>query len=86
MHHLGDGIYDLREGDTFVVWKLDQLGRDLRHLVNEDPLGDGGDGQTETNVAALCAELGIARQTLYRHMSPEGVLRPDGERLLAKKR
>ena len=23
-----------REGDTLVVWKLDRLGRDLRHLVN----------------------------------------------------
>jgi DNA invertase Pin-like site-specific DNA recombinase len=24
----------LREKDTLVVWKLDRLGRDLRHLVN----------------------------------------------------
>ena len=24
----------LREGDTLLVWKLDRLGRDLRHLVN----------------------------------------------------
>ena len=24
----------LREGDTLIVWKLDRLGRDLRHLVN----------------------------------------------------
>ncbi len=24
----------LREGDTLLVWKLDRLGRNLRHLVN----------------------------------------------------
>ena len=29
----------------------------------------------------LCAELGITRQTLYRHVSPSGTLRPDGEKL-----
>jgi hypothetical protein len=23
-----------REGDTLVVWKLDRLGRSLRHIVN----------------------------------------------------
>jgi DNA invertase Pin-like site-specific DNA recombinase len=27
-------VRSLREGDTIVVWKLDRLGRDLRHLVN----------------------------------------------------
>ena len=27
-------IQALREGDTLVVWKLDRLGRSLRHLVN----------------------------------------------------
>jgi hypothetical protein len=43
-------------------------------------------GKPETNVAALCAELGITRQTLYRHVSPEGILHPDGEKLLTRKR
>ena len=27
-------IKALREGDTLAVWKLDRLGRDLRHLIN----------------------------------------------------
>jgi hypothetical protein len=39
-------------------------------------------GRRETGVGELCAELGITRQTLYRHVDPEGRLRPDGERLL----
>lgn len=39
-------------------------------------------GQPETRIGALCAELGISRQTLYRHVDPKGHLRPDGERLL----
>ena len=31
----------LRPGDTLIVWKLDRLGRDLRHLVNVvQELGD----------------------------------------------
>jgi DNA invertase Pin-like site-specific DNA recombinase len=39
-------------------------------------------GQKETRVGDLCAELGITRQTLYRHVSPDGSLRPDGTKLL----
>ncbi|MFM9274366.1 recombinase family protein [Pseudarthrobacter sp. NKDBFgelt] len=148
----------LRQGDTLVVWKLDRLGRDLRHLVNivhdltERGIGlrvltgqgaaidtttasgklvfgifaalaeferelisertlaglasarargrKGGRpykmtaakvrlarasmGQPDTKVGDLCKELGITRQTLYRHVSPTGELRPDGIKLLSR--
>jgi DNA invertase Pin-like site-specific DNA recombinase len=150
----------LRERDTLIVWKLDRLGRDLRHLVNtvhelttrgiglkvltgqgaaidtttaagklvfgifaalaefERELivertkagmaaarargRNGGRpfkmtpaklrlamaamGQPETRIGALCVELGITRQTLYRHVDPKGELRPDGQRVLAARR
>ncbi len=39
----------------------------------------------ETNVGELCQELGITRQTLYRHVAPDGSLREDGQKLLSAK-
>ena len=33
----------------------------------------------------LCRELGVTRQTLYRHVDPAGALREDGRRLLASR-
>ena len=148
----------LRLGDTLIVWKLDRLGRDLRHLINtvhnltSRDIGlrvltghgatidtttavgklvfgifaalaefereliaerttaglasarargrKGGRpykmtpaklrlalasmGKSETKISALCQELGITRQTLYRHVSPNGELRPDGKKLLGR--
>ena len=43
-------------------------------------------GQPETKIGAMCTELGITRQTLYRHVDPKGELRPDGQRPLAARR
>jgi len=148
----------LREGDTLIVWKLDRLGRELRHLINTvhdltarsvglkvlpgygaavDTTTAAGKlvfgifaalaeferelisertvaglasartrgrkggrpfkmtaaklrlamaamGQPETTVGDLCAELGVTRQTLYRHVSPKGELRPDGLKLISR--
>ena len=147
----------LRDGDTLLVWKLDRLGRNLRHLVNSvhdltarsvglkvltgqgaaiDTTTAAGKlvfgifaalaeferelisertvaglasarargrkggrpfkmtaaklrlamaamGQPETIVGDLCKELGVTRQTLYRHISPKGELRPDGLKLIS---
>ena len=148
----------LRAGDTLLVWKLDRLGRNLRHLINtvhemttkgvglqvltghgasintRTPEGQlvfgifaalaeferalisertkvglasarargrngGGQykmtpaklrlamaamGQKETVVSELCKELGVTRQTLYRHLGPDGVLRQDGQKMLGR--
>jgi len=39
--------------------------------------------QRETQVGRLCEDFGVTRQTLYRHVSPKGELRPDGKKLLS---
>ena len=43
-------------------------------------------GKKDTNVSALCKELGITRQTLYRHVSPTGELREAGNKVFAQRR
>lgn len=146
----------LRDGDTLLVWKLDRLGRDLRHLINtvydlatrgvglrvltghgaaidtttaagklvfgifaalsefereliaertragldsarargrvggrpfkmtasKLRLAQAAMSQPDTKVGDLCRELGVTRQTLYRHIDPAGQLREHGSRLL----
>ena len=153
-------LKSLRKGDTLLTWKLDRIGRDLRHLVNlvhdltmrgvglrvlagegaaidtttangrlmfgffaalseferelivertkaglasarargrkggrpfkmtaaKLRLAQAAMGQPGTKVSELCAELGVSRQTLYRHVTPTGALRPDGLRLVARRR
>lgn len=45
-------------------------------------LADASMGRPDTAIGELCAELGISRQTLYRHVSPTGEVRPDRQKLL----
>ena len=40
-------------------------------------------GQPETQVERLWEELGVTRQTRYRHVSPKGQRRPDGKKRLS---
>nr|WP_232532708.1 recombinase family protein [Nesterenkonia alkaliphila] len=158
--HLSACLKALRSGDTLIVWKLDRLGRDLRHLVNivhdltdrgvglkvltgqgaaidtttasgklvfgifaalaeferelisertkaglasarargrkggrpykmtpaKVRLAAASMGQRGTNVGDLCVELGVTRQTLYRHVSPTGELREAGHKVLTQRR
>jgi DNA invertase Pin-like site-specific DNA recombinase len=39
-------------------------------------------GKRDPSVGALCEELGITPQTLYRHVAPDGTLRADGKKAL----
>ena len=41
--------------------------------------------KSNTKVTELCKELGITRQTLYRHVSPKGEFRPDAHKLIKQK-
>jgi DNA invertase Pin-like site-specific DNA recombinase len=149
----------LRKEDTLVVWKLDRLGRDLKHLIDivyelktrevgfkvlagqgaeidtttangrlifsifaslaeyerelisertkaglasarargrkggrkykmtptKLYLAQGAMGKANTKISELCKELGITRQTLYRHVDPNGELRGDAHKLIAQK-
>jgi DNA invertase Pin-like site-specific DNA recombinase len=42
-------------------------------------------GKPETNIRKLCLELDVTRQTLYRHVGPDGSLREDGQKILSNK-
>jgi DNA invertase Pin-like site-specific DNA recombinase len=39
-------------------------------------------GRRKRKVADLCSELGITRQTLYRHVAPDAVLRKVGQKVV----
>ncbi|MCX2564704.1 recombinase family protein [Acetobacter thailandicus] len=57
-------------------------GRPFKMTPSKVRLALAAMGQAETKISDLCKELGITRQTLYRHVSPNGELRPDGKKIL----
>ncbi|WP_456303778.1 recombinase family protein [Belnapia rosea] len=61
-------------------------GRSYKMTEAKLRLAQAAMGRRETGVGGLCAELGVSRQTLYRHVDPQGQLRPDGEKLLRHQR
>lgn len=60
-------------------------GRPFKMTAAKLRLAQAAMGKPETKVGELCAELGITRQTLYRHVTPDGQIRPDGGKLLERR-
>jgi len=60
-------------------------GRKHKMILAKIRLAQAAMGKPETKVSDLCEELGITRQTLYRHVSPKGQLRGDGEKFMKGK-
>ena len=60
-------------------------GRKYKMTPTKLYLAQGAMEKPDTNIAELCKELGITRQTLYRHVSPKGHLRTDAHKLIAQK-
>ena len=60
-------------------------GRKHKMTQTKLQLAQGALGKTSTKISELCKELGITRQTLYRHVSPKGELREDGLKLIKQK-
>ena len=57
-------------------------GRRFKMTTAKLRLAQAAMGQPETKVGDLCREIGVTRQTLYRHVAPDGTLRADGQKLL----
>lgn len=60
-------------------------GRPTKMTAAKVRLAAASMGKPGTVVGDLCVELGVSRQTLYRHVGPTGELRTEGEKILAGK-
>jgi DNA invertase Pin-like site-specific DNA recombinase len=59
-------------------------GRPFKMTAAKLRLAQAAMGKPSTKVGELCDDLGITRQTLYRHVDPNGFLRPDSEKPLGR--
>jgi DNA invertase Pin-like site-specific DNA recombinase len=59
-------------------------GRPFKMTPAKLRLAQAAMGQPGTNVGELGAELGVIRQTLYRHVDPQGAPPADGKKLLSR--
>ena len=61
-------------------------GRPYKMTAAKLRLAQAAMADQETYVGDLCRELGVTRQTLYRHVGPTGELRGDGRKLLERQK
>ena len=62
---LQQALSHLREGDTFIVWRLDRLGRSLKHLIETVTTLKNQDIAFKLRIDTLCLE-GIYQQQVRR--------------------
>jgi len=58
-------------------------GRPFKMTASKLKLAKVAMSQPDRDISSLCVELGVTRQTLYRHLSPDGTLRSNGEKMLS---
>ncbi len=61
-------------------------GRKFKMTSTKLQLAQAAMKESETKISDLCKELGVTRQTLYRHVDPKGQLRADAHKLMAQKK
>ena len=61
-------------------------GRKFKMTSTKLQLAQAAMKESETKISDLCKELGVTRQTLYRHVDPKGQLRADAHKLIAQKK
>ncbi len=59
-------------------------GRPFKMTPSKLRLAMASIGQPGTKAGDLCEEFGITREVRYRHVLPQGELRPDGIKLLSR--